>query len=512
VIVVTRVISDHREVAGRTPVLVGVGLEGQRIAEPFDADEPLTLMRRATAAAAQDSGKPEVLTEVDRVYVPKGRWHYRDPGRAIATSFGAAKVTSVLARVGVLQESLLADACTKIVDGAAEVCLITGGEAAFRLLCATKRGLELDDEQQETEPDEAWRADSSIMLPEEIAAGLGQDAVGAYAIIATAARAARGQSVNDDLSDTAALYSGLSEIAARNSYAWKRSPITADAVTSNAPDNPVIAFPYRNEHVSRWSVDQASALLLTSADKARQLGIDPSRWIYPVSSALSNAMLPLTRRKNLGEAPGARQAASAALDHAEMTAQALDLLELYSCFPIAIQAHAAALGLASDAPIPSFMGGMRYAGGPFNNFVLHATAQLALVLRDTDRTGLISSVSGVLTKQAFSVWSALPAHNQFRSFDVSNNFVSQCPPKELVENYIGTASIVGYTVLAPRKNRPGEARAIAITETADGRRMILSSDSSSLAEAMMTEEFCGRRVVGDGTFDFASHSIAMEAS
>jgi acetyl-CoA C-acetyltransferase len=171
------------------------------------------------------------------------------------------------------------------------------------------------------------------------------------------------------------------------------------------------------------------------------------------------------------------------------------------------------LGLASDTPIPSFMGGMRYAGGPFNNFVLHATAQLALVLRDTDRTGLISSVSGVLTKQAFSVWSALPAQNQFRSFDVSNNFVSQCPPRELAENYVGTASIVGYTVLAPRKNRPAEARAIAVTETADGRRMILSSDSSSLAEAMMTEEFCGRRVraVGDGTFDFASRSIAMEA-
>jgi acetyl-CoA C-acetyltransferase len=505
-------IRDHRGVGGRIPVLVGVGLASQRIAEPLDADEPLTLMLRATAAAARDTGTPELLRAIDRVYVPKGRWRYRDPGRAIAASFGAVNATSILARVGVLQESLIADACTNIVDGTADVCLIAGGEAGFRLLCATERGHQLDcEQQQDTEPDEIWRADSPIMISDEISAGLAEDAVGSYAIIASAARAARCQSVDHDVAETAALYSGLSEIAARNPHAWKRSPVTADTVASDTESNPVLAFPYRREHVARWSVDQASALLITSVDKARELRIDPARWIYPVSSGLSNAMVPLTLRENLGEAPGARLAASAALEHAEIAAQAVDLLELYSCFPIAIQSHAAALGVPLKDPVPSVTGGMRYAGGPFNNFVLHATAQLALALRHTGRTGLISSVSGVLTKQAFAVWSAVPVQMQYRATDVSEDVLSQSSPRQLAEKYTGIASVLGYTVLGAKKDRP--RRAIAVAETPDGRRLILWNEGRSVVEAMLTQEFCGRNVdaAGDGTFDIAVHPIAMEA-
>ena len=503
---------QHDQLDGPTPVMVGVGLQSQRVAEPLDADEPLSLMRRACVAAASDAGIPALLSEIDRVYVPKGRWRYRDPGRAIATSFGSASVTSVLARVGVLQESLIADACSNIIDGSADVCLVVGGEAGFRLLCATKLGHELHDEQQDTEPDVTWRADSPIMLAAEIASGLGEDAVGYYAIIAAAARAARGWSIGDDLAATAALYSELSEIAARNPHAWKRSPITAETVNSDSASNTMLAFPYRSEHVSRWSVDQASALIFTSVEKARELQIDPSRWVYPLSSGVSNAMIPLSQRSAIGEAPGAEQAASAALGHAGMSADSLGLLELYSCFPIALQLHAKALGLPSALPAPSITGGMRYAGGPFNNYVLHATAQLALALRQTDRTGLISSVSGVLTKQAFSVWSAAPPRDKFRSIDVSEAALSACPPRQLAEDYAGVASIVGYTVLATRRDRP--ARAVAVAEAPDGRRVIVWSARNPVVQAMTAEEFCGRlvHVAGDGTFDVGEHPVAVEAS
>jgi acetyl-CoA C-acetyltransferase len=504
-------IRHHPELDCRTPVLVGVGLQSQRVAEPLDADEPLSLMRRASAAAAHDAGAPKVLREIDRVYVPKGRWRYRDPGRAIATSFGSLNVTSLLARVGVLQESLIADACNKIIGGSADVCLVVGGEAGFRLLCATKLGYELHDEQQDTEPDVTWRADSPITLAAEIAAGLGEGAVSCYAMIAAAARAASGRSISEDVAATAALYSELSEIAARNPYAWKRLPVTAEAVTSDSASNPMLAFPYRSEHVSRWSVDQASALIFTSVEKARELQIDPSRWVYPVSSGISNAMVPLSQRVSVGEAPGAQQAVSAALEHAGVTAHSLDLLELYSCFPIALQLHAAALGVPSANPAPSFTGGMRYAGGPFNNFVLHTTAQLALALRQTGRTGLISSVSGVLTKHAFSLWSAAPAQNPFRSIDVSEAVLSLSPPRELAEDYAGVASIVGYTVLAGRRDRP--ARAVAVAETPDGRRVIVWSEGNFVVQAMTTEEFCGRLVfvAGDGTFDVVENPAAVEA-
>lgn len=501
---------DHREVHPRTPVLVGVGLQSQRIPDPFAAGEPLTLMRRASYAAAKDTTAPAVLKEIDRVYVPKGRWRYRDPGRAIATSFGSANATSVVAHVGVLQESLISDACNNIIAGSVDVCLVVGGEAGFRLRCATKGGHNLRDAQQDTTPDVTWRADSRIMLDVEIGTGLGQEAVGYYAIIAAAARAASGRSIQEDIAATAELYSELSQIASRNSYAWKRSPILAEDVTADTAGNPMLAFPYRSEHASRWSVDQASALIITSAQKARELRIDPNQWIYPTSSGISNAMIPLTQRADLGRAPGAEMAAHAALDHAEMSAHSLDLVELYSCFPVAIQSHADALRLPHTSPAPSFTGGMRYAGGPFNNYVLHTTAQLALALRQTGRTGLISSVSGVLTKHAFSVWSAKAPRNQFQSLDVSEAVRAQCAPRPLLEHYCGAASIVGYTVLPRRKDRP--ERAVAVVETPDQRRAITWTESKSVVEAMKGEEFCGRRVFldGNGLFDIIDLQAAME--
>src|SRR6202011_1124083 len=107
----------------------------------------------------------------------------------------------------------------------------------------------------------------------------------------------------------------------------------------------------------------------------------------------------------------------------------------------ALQLHAKALGLPSALPAPSITGGMRYAGGPFNNYVLHATAQLALALRQTGKTGLISSVSGVLTKQAFSVWSAAPPRDKFRSIDVSGAALSACRPPPRAGNTGGRAAI-----------------------------------------------------------------------
>jgi acetyl-CoA C-acetyltransferase len=120
-------------------------------------------------------------------------------------------------------------------------------------------------------------------------------------------------------------------------------------------------------------------------------------------------------------------------------------------------------------------------------------------------------VSGVLTKQAFSVWSAAPPQRQFRSIDVSETVLSLCPPRQLAKDYAGVASIIGYTVLASRNDQP--ERAVAVAETPDGRRVIAWNVRSPVVQAMKAEEFCGRLVfvAGDGMFDVAEHPAAMEA-
>ena len=52
---------------------------------------------------------------------------------------------------------------------------------------------------------------------------------------------------------------------------------------------------------------------------------------------------------------------------------------------------------------------MTFGGGPFNNYVLGSTATLADRLRSTSATtGLITTVSGLLTKPGLAIWSKTP--------------------------------------------------------------------------------------------------------
>src|SRR5438128_1737939 len=70
----------------RTPVLVGVGMVEQREEDPADAVETLELMLRAVRAAGDDAGRrgAALLARAGLVAIPKGQWHYGDPGRLIA--------------------------------------------------------------------------------------------------------------------------------------------------------------------------------------------------------------------------------------------------------------------------------------------------------------------------------------------------------------------------------------------------------------------------------------------
>ena len=61
----------------------------------------------------------------------------------------------------------------------------------------------------------------------------------------------------------------------------------------------------------------------------------------------------------------------------------LDYVDLYSCFPSAVQVAAHELGLpvgVESRPL-TVTGGLTFAGGPWNNYVTHAIATMVEVLR-----------------------------------------------------------------------------------------------------------------------------------
>ena len=50
---------------------------------------------------------------------------------------------------------------------------------------------------------------------------------------------------------------------------------------------------------------------------------------------------------------------------------------------------------------------MSFAGGPFNNFVLQSTAAMIAELRNEPAArGLVTTVSGMLSKPGLAIWSA----------------------------------------------------------------------------------------------------------
>ena len=493
--------SDPRAVAPNTPVLVGVAAVQQRIEEAGLGLEPVELMIAALKQAAEDAGSGELLRRADRIEVPKGLWNYSDPARLVAAAIGAEQAHTVLAEIGILQQTMINRACNSIAGGACHIVLVTGAEAKYRALRGQIAGVEIaETAQQDIEPDTTLQPAAELWSTVESDTGLGMP-VGFYAILDSALRAAQGMSVAEHRDRMAALYADFSAIAAANENAWLREPVDAALIREHSPRNRMLAFPYTKLHHSQWNVDQGAGLIFCSAAMAEELGIAPERRVFPLAGTESNAMSVVSARRDLHRCHGFHEAGREVLALAGKQPADIDLMELYSCFPLAVRAQLQELGLPADQPL-SVTGAMTFGGGPLNNFVLQATVKMARLLRDQPAaTGLVTCVSGMNTKQGCALYSTLgnPAGWQFA--DVTAAVEAATGLCELISGCEGAASIAGYTVLYQ-----GESpwRAVAVCDLPDGRRTVVFSEDLGVIEAMLVEEFVGRTVeIAGGEYTLA---------
>ncbi len=88
-------------------------------------------MTTAVERAGEDAHAPALLAQAQVVFVPRGTWRYRDPGRIVAERVGAT-ARSVIAELGVLQSTPFTRACRAIASGDLDVAIVVGGEAKFR--------------------------------------------------------------------------------------------------------------------------------------------------------------------------------------------------------------------------------------------------------------------------------------------------------------------------------------------------------------------------------------------
>ncbi len=482
-----------------TPVLVAAAAVQQREEAAGEGQEAVELMVAAVKKAADQAGAPALLSRAQRIEVPKGMWHYSDPARLVAEGIGATQAESVLAEIGVSQQTVISRACTSIADGEAEVVIVAGGEAKYRALRAQIEGVELTEtDQQGAKPDIYLTPDAELWSEVESAAGLGMP-VGFYAIMDSALRHAQGLSVGEHRDQMAAQYEQFSQIATANPDAWVSEPVEAAFIRDHSPKNKMLAFPYAKFHNSQWNVDQAAGLIFCSAAVAEELGIDRKQWVFPLAATESNAMSVMSARKDLHRNYGFHYAGKKLFELTGKQPEDIDLMELYSCFPQAVRVQLEEMSLPADRSL-SVTGAMTFGGGPLNNFVFQATAKMAeLLLQNPGQTGLVTTVSGMNTKQGCALYSTEPNANGWQIADVTEEVREATALCELVDSYEGSATIAGYTVLFQ-----GDApwRAVAVCDLPSGKRTVAYCEQQVIMEALLEQgEFVGRQVaIAEGQF------------
>ena len=292
----------------------------------------------------------------------------------------------------------------------------------------------------------------------------------------------------------ARLWARFSEVADGNPAAWLRERFRAEAIATPSARNRMVGYPYTKLMNANDAVDQGAALILCSAEAARRLGLARERWIYPHAGADGYDHFFVSERQDLCSSPAIRIAGARALALAGRSLAEMTHLDLYSCFPSAVQVAMNELGI-DDARSPTVTGGLTFAGGPLNNYVMHAIARMVQVLReDRGSFGLVTANGGFLTKHSIGVYSAQEPAGGYRFENVQAE-IDALPRRAVAVDARGRAEIEGYTVMF---GPDGPTIAHAACLLPDGTRTWANSQDSALLDAMTREEHVGRRVELDG--------------
>jgi acetyl-CoA C-acetyltransferase len=476
------------------PVLVGVGQVLQRLEDPREAAEPLQLMVAALEQAGEDAGAPKLLQSADSIYVLRGAWGYGNPGLEIARRLGAAPDETVGTPYGGnFSQTCVIDAAREIQAGRRGVVLVTGAENGRSQGQAQRQGVALRQSEAPGGPDRMIAEDKAIFHEAELARGM-NSASDVFAIIESAIRFAKGETLEAHAARVAELWAAFNAVACRNPHAWIRKPYSAEQIGRASPDNPMISYPYTRLLNANARVDMGAGLVLCPLETARSAGVPDEKLVFLHAATEANDSSFLSTRMEFHRSPAIRIAGPRACALAGKSIDQIDHFDLYSCFPSPVQVAATELGIPEGRPL-TVTGGLTFGGGPLNSYGLHAIARMAEVVReDRGSTGLVHGNGGWLAKHAIGIYSAEPPANGFRYENLQAQ-IDALPLREALVDWQGPVTLEAYTV-AHQKGRPRVAHAACLTD--GGQRTWATVHDPALLERMMREEFCGRRGQVDG--------------
>ena len=482
----------------RTPVLVGYGQVTQRDVDP--TTEPVDLMESAARAAAD----ARVLEAVDSVRIVNLlSWRYRNPGLLLAQRIGASGAESRYTSIGGnVPQSLVNQACLDIQAGRLDTVLIAGAETWRTRTRVKAAGDRLNWTTQDDSVPVPAGGDEPFLMAGEVEIRIKLDRPSyVYPMFEQAVRIDAGETPDEHRRRIGELWARFSEVAAGNEYAWSRDAVGAEDIWQPSEKNRMVSWPYTKLMNSNNMVDQGAALVLTSAEKATSLGIPRDRWIFPYAGTDAHDTYLIAERAEFHRSPAIRIAGRRALELAGVGIDDVDLVDVYSCFPSAVQVAARELGLPLDDPRRplTVTGGLTFAGGPWNDYVSHSIATMAeLLTARPDSIGLITANGGYLTKHSFGLYGATPPTAEFRWEDVQSEVDAE--PTRVAEGaWAGTGTVETWTTPFTREGAPEKAF-VAVRTPDDTRALAVLTDSSD-ALASVTEDIAGAtvRVAADGT-------------
>jgi acetyl-CoA C-acetyltransferase len=472
------------------PILVGVGQITDRGDELATKREPVALMADATRCALEDAECRQLAGRIDSVRVVNtlSGASYEAPADMLAQRLELATGERLYTAIGGNGPQWLVNrSADDLAAGRRRAVLIAGGEALHTLRLASKNRVDLPwthgrgraatigDDRQGSHPDE-WRY--GLQMPTQI-----------YPLFEIALRAHEGRDPAVHQERLARLAASFAAVAARNPHAWFRDGKSAAEIGTVTPVNRMIAYPYPKYMTSIIEVDQAAAVIMTTVGEARALGISPSRWVYVHGGGEASDLWFLKDRVDFHSSPGMTEA----FRQADVGSADLDLLDLYSCFPVAPQIAARVLDVPGDGTRPlTVTGGLPYFGGAGNNYTLHAIATMVERLRGTSGArGLVSALGWYLTKHAVGIygaaaperpWSRAPIADRQRAIDT-------LPHPTFVDACEGGGRIETYTVLHDRDG--AMTQALLVVRCDDDRRTLALVEDADVLATLERQEMVG---------------------
>lgn len=476
-------------VADNTPVIIGVGQYSERVGEPgYEALSYMDLGGRALAAAIANTGAiGQVADAIDTLAAIRA-FEMSRPGKeppfggpdnipgALAKRVGACPQRLILSPTGgQTNQQYVGEFAAAIAAGDSQCAVIVGSEVISTALALAAKGEKPDwSEAIGGEFKDRGYGIDGMMEPALFAHGA-TGAIPLYAIAENARRAKLGKGLEEYRRDIGELFEPFTRVAAANPHAAAPVERSAEQLATVTDRNRIVAEPYPRMTVARDQVNQAAAIIIASAGKAREMGVPEEKWVH-IHAVTSATELELSERPDLSANPASIASVERALEIAGKGMEDMAFLDFYSCFAIPVFNQCDHFGLSADDPRGlTLTGGLPFFGGAGNNYSAHAICEAVERVRaHRGQFALVGANGGWMSKYATGIYSTEPADwsaERVAALPRASNGVARS------NDPFDQATVESYTI---NHSKTG-SDAVWIGRNADGARVVGNADLSDEA-------------------------------